>query len=115
MDLPDWQLDPTTYRATCERCGGTWSVLPTDPLPIRHHCASNERSLGVRQRGIGDLLGALIKAIGVTPSRFGRLLAFLRRIEGPVNCGCERRREQLNRLGRAIGKRWRDDSQHRGR
>jgi hypothetical protein len=115
MDLSGWNYDPTTNRATCERCGGTWSVLPNDPLPIRHHCAPNKRSLGMRQRGIGDLLAALLKAIGVTPSRFGRLLAFLRRLEGPVDCGCEKRREQLNRLGQSIGKRWRGDSRRGGR
>jgi hypothetical protein len=115
MDLPDWQLDPTTYRATCERCGGTWSVLPTDPLPIRHRCALSRHVRPIRRSGIGDFLAAVFKTIGITPSRFGRLLAFLRRIDEPVDCGCERRRERLNRLGQSIGKRRRGDSRRGGR
>jgi hypothetical protein len=107
MDLPAWQLDPTTNRASCERCGGTWSVLPTDPLPIRHRCAPRARSRRRSSGGIGDLLAAFLKAFGITPSRFGRLLAFFRRVEEPVDCGCEERREQLNQLGQRVNRWWR--------
>jgi hypothetical protein len=79
--------------------------LPTDPLPIRHRCVQKSPSSAKTSRGLGDFIAAALKAIGITPSRFALLLAHIRGSDGSIDCGCEKRRLHLNRLGRRV-RRW---------
>jgi hypothetical protein len=45
--------------------------------------------------GLGDLVAAGLSAVGITPERVARLTG--------RPCGCKRRRQALNRLGRRLG------------
>lgn len=47
------------------------------------------------RRGLGDLVHAGLQAVGITPARVSRLLG--------RPCGCNRRRQLLNRWGRRLG------------
>jgi hypothetical protein len=46
--------------------------------------------------GLGDIVAAGLSAIGITPDRVSKAL-------GVKDCGCKRRAEALNRLGRKFG------------
>jgi hypothetical protein len=73
-----------TYPAgsdVCCRCG------VKSPWP---HLARNCRP------GLGDMLHAGLAAVGITPDRVAAAL-------GVEDCGCEERRQLLNRAGYAIG------------
>jgi hypothetical protein len=47
-------------------------------------------------RGLGDVVADGLAAVGITPERVAAAI-------GVEDCGCERRKELLTRLGRAIG------------
>lgn len=46
--------------------------------------------------GLGDIVAAGLSAVGITPERVSKAL-------GVKDCGCKKRQEQLNTLGRRIG------------
>lgn len=46
--------------------------------------------------GLGDMVSAGLSAIGITPERVSQAL-------GVKDCGCRKRAEALNRIGRRIG------------
>jgi len=46
--------------------------------------------------GLGDMVSAGLSAIGITPERVSKAL-------GVTDCGCKKRQQQLNELGRRIG------------
>jgi hypothetical protein len=46
--------------------------------------------------GLGDMVSAGLSAIGITPERVSKAL-------GVKDCGCKKRQQQLNDLGRRIG------------
>lgn len=47
------------------------------------------------RKGLGDAVGAVLGAVGITPERVAR-------VAGKKDCGCGRRKAALNRLGRKI-------------
>jgi hypothetical protein len=50
-----------------------------------------------RQRpGLGNMVSAGLSAIGITPERVSAAL-------GVKDCGCKKRAEALNRIGRRLG------------
>jgi len=49
-----------------------------------------------QRRGLGDMVSAGLSAIGITPERVSKAL-------GVKDCGCKKRAEALNRLGRNLG------------
>jgi hypothetical protein len=74
---------------TCEACGGLFR--PTRPV------MAGERVCRCRRNaGLGDMVSAGLAAVGVTPERVSAAL-------GVKDCGCKRRAEALNRIGRRIG------------
>jgi len=50
----------------------------------------------LRRPGLGDMVSARLSAIGITPERVSAAL-------GVKDCGCKKRAEALNRLGRNFG------------
>lgn len=66
--------------------------MPDQAAPHRGPCGCRPRS---RRLGLGDLVAAGLKAVGITPARISRLLG--------KPCGCKRRREQWNRWGSRLG------------
>lgn len=50
--------------------------------PVFHHCKKPPR------KGLGDVVAGVLSAVGITEDRVSRLLG--------ADCGCRRRREQLN-------------------
>jgi hypothetical protein len=74
---------------TCETCGGLFR--PTRPVMAGERVCRCRRSAG-----LGDMVSAGLAAVGVTPERVSAAL-------GVKDCGCKRRAEALNRLGRRIG------------
>jgi hypothetical protein len=85
--------DRATGRAICEVCRGTWRIRPDDPLPIRHHCHAVGAPKGTSsERGLGDYIAALLVRVGI------------RKRPG---CGCDARRQWLNRVGRWLARCWR--------
>jgi hypothetical protein len=71
----------------CERCvvGDDGKTLQVD--------AEHE---GYPRPGLGDRVAAGIAAVGITENRVARVL-------GVKDCGCKKRREALNQIGRSIG------------
>lgn len=50
-----------------------------------------------RQRlGLGDMVAAGLSAVGITPERVSAAL-------GVKDCGCKKRQQQLNAIGRRLG------------
>jgi hypothetical protein len=47
-------------------------------------------------RGLGDYVAAGLAAVGITPERVSAAL-------GVKDCGCKKRAEALNRIGRRLG------------
>ena len=47
------------------------------------------------RKGLGDAVGAVLGAVGITPERVAR-------VTGKKDCGCGRRKAALNRLGRKV-------------
>jgi hypothetical protein len=46
--------------------------------------------------GLGDMVAAGLSAVGITPERVSKAL-------GVQDCGCKKRQQQLNALGRRLG------------
>lgn len=49
-----------------------------------------------QRRGLGDMVAAGLSAVGITPERVSAAL-------GVKDCGCKKRQEALNALGRRLG------------
>jgi hypothetical protein len=68
------------------------------PKPLTpDEVADRVRTLQERLRpGLGDMVAAGLSAVGITPERVSAAL-------GVKDCGCKKRQQQLNDLGRRIG------------
>jgi hypothetical protein len=71
---------------TCCRCG---FKICNVKLPVYRKCGIQAGS------GLGDMVAAGLSAIGITKDRVSALAG--------GDCGCSKRQEQLNELGRKIG------------
>lgn len=49
-----------------------------------------------KKHGLGDMVAAGLSAVGITPDRVSAAL-------GVKDCGCKKRQEALNALGRRLG------------
>jgi hypothetical protein len=65
---------------------------PLTPLEV----ADRVRLLRERRPGLGDMVAAGLSAVGITPERVSAAL-------GVRDCGCKKRQQQLNELGRRLG------------
>jgi hypothetical protein len=77
-----------TYDAdcgTCQRCG--YRLCGAKP-PIRRRCDS-------QPAGLGDMVASGLSAIGITKERVSAVVG--------GDCGCAKRQEALNELGRRVG------------
>jgi hypothetical protein len=74
--------------ATCRRCG--FKLCGTRP-PIRRKCSVQKES----KPGLGDMVATGLSAIGITKERVSALAG--------GDCGCQKRQEALNELGRRVG------------
>jgi hypothetical protein len=69
----------------CRRCG---KVVRTAQKPVAV-CGSTPRA------GLGDMVAAGLQAVGITPARVSAVTG--------RPCGCKKRQEKLNELGRKFG------------
>jgi hypothetical protein len=69
---------------TCQRCGFVAKTRDT-----RKAC------IPVPKPGLGDMMAAWLSAIGITKERVSAMAG--------GDCGCSKRQEQLNELGRRVG------------
>lgn len=74
-------IDPLSLR--CRVCGAVVSALH-----VRRNC-------GTTPAGLGDMVKAGLSAIGITEERVSSVIG--------RPCGCSKRAEALNALGRKIG------------
>lgn len=72
----------------CQSCGWLMRV-PVGVVAMPHAC----------RRGLGDMVKAGLDAVGVTQDRVQAVAARV----GIKDCGCKRRQQRLNELGRKIG------------
>lgn len=79
-------------QKTCPNCGGV-SRFSRHAQTVK---AGEIVCFCDLRRGLGDMVSAGLAAVGVTPERVSAAL-------GVKDCGCKRRAEALNRLGRRIG------------
>jgi len=70
----------------CQRCG--FRLCGAKP-PIRRRCDAPPRP------GLGDMVAAGLSAIGITKERVSAVVG--------GDCGCAKRQEALNALGRKVG------------
>jgi len=106
---PDWlptDLCEPAMRANAKVLGQHFLHLDKMYRPeVPEAVAKNELLELLRQRfaeasparpGLGDMVSAGLSAIGITPARVSKAL-------GVKDCGCKKRAEALNRLGRKFG------------
>jgi hypothetical protein len=67
----------------CSRCGRSVQV---SLMPIRATC---------RAAGLGDMVASGLSTVGITKERVSKLVG--------RDCGCQKRQEALNALGRRLG------------
>ena len=75
-----------TECGTCRRCG--FRLCGAKP-PIRRRCSVQPGP------GLGDMVAAGLSAIGITKERVSAVVG--------GDCGCAKRQEALNALGRRVG------------
>jgi len=73
----------------CFICG---AAAPDQSVPHRGKCVCEQPA----KPGLGDRVAAGLSAVGITPERVSAAL-------GVKDCGCKKRQQQLNDLGRRIG------------
>jgi hypothetical protein len=73
----------------CFICG---AAAPDQSVPHRGKCVCEQS----QKPGLGDIVAAGLSAVGITPERVSAAL-------GVKDCGCKKRQQQLNDLGRRIG------------
>jgi len=106
---PDWlpaDLCEPALRANAKVLGQHFLHLDKMYRPeVPEAAAKNELLELLRKRfadappanpGLGDMVSAGLSAIGITPERVSKAL-------GVKDCGCKKRQQQLNDLGRRIG------------
>jgi hypothetical protein len=106
---PDWlpaDLCEPALRANAKVLGRHFLHLDKMYRPnVPEAAAKNDLLELLRQRfadapparpGLGDMVSAGLSAIGITPERVSKVL-------GVKDCGCKKRAEALNRIGRRIG------------
>lgn len=71
------------------RCQNCDAVVKASKLPVRRRCDVQPKP------GLGDMVKAGLSAIGITEERVSKALG--------RPCGCSKRAEALNELGRRIG------------
>lgn len=76
----DFDNDSTT----CQRCG-----FVAKSRHARKRCVADEKP------GLGDMVAAGLSAIGITKERVSKLAG--------GDCGCKKRQQALNELGRKFG------------
>ena len=79
-------------RATCDRCGSLmWdgTVNPGDRFCM---CVPG-------RAGLGDRVASALDAVGITKKRVQAVASAV----GIKDCGCAKRQERLNELGRKLG------------
>ena len=74
-------MDCLVINGKCDRCG-----KPARSPKVRRNCTGKP--------GLGDLVEKALSAIGVTKDRVAKITG--------KPCGCQKRQEALNRLGRKI-------------
>lgn len=82
----------TNGACKCDACGMSIDA-PDDRKFVVHACPATTR------HGLGDRVASALSAVGVTEARVASVAATV----GIKDCGCRRRREALNRIGRRLG------------
>jgi len=102
---PDWmpsELCEPALAANAKIVGEHFLHLDKMSRPSPEAAAKNElleillERFGPPRLGLGDYVAAGLSAVGITPERVSAAL-------GVNDCGCKKRRSQLNELGRAVG------------
>lgn len=106
---PDWlpaDLCEPALRANAKVLGRHFIHIDKMYRPnVPEAAAKNELLELLRQRfadapparpGLGDMVAAGLSAVGITPERVSKAL-------GVKDCGCKKRQQQLNDLGRRLG------------
>jgi hypothetical protein len=78
-----------TYDAGCGKCQRCGFLLCNAKPPIRRRCDVQPNP------GLGDMVAAGLSAIGITKERVSAVVG--------GDCGCAKRQEALNALGRRVG------------
>lgn len=88
----------------CQCDGAGWcELLQRQMSPARFKECSTKpefhelflREAGIsRHRGLGDIVAATLRFVGITPERVGKLTG--------KDCGCKKRQQQLNELGNKL-------------
>lgn len=81
-------------RCQCRKCGKVIKRPANHgTAPVPHGC------LGPQKAGLGDMVAAGLDAVGITKDR---VQAVARRV-GIKDCGCRKRHQRLNEIGRKLG------------
>jgi hypothetical protein len=84
----DCLFDADGECVKCTQCG---FVICNVKLPVRRRCDVE----GDTKPGLGDMVKSGLSAIGITKERVSKAVG--------GDCGCSKRQEQLNELGRKLG------------
>jgi len=72
-------------EATCVRCG-----YKASSLKVKRMCPS---------AGLGDAVESVLETVGITKDRVSKAAS----IVGVKDCGCKKRQEWLNEVGKLVG------------
>lgn len=88
---------PHHLKARATERGYTWAEVA--PCIVERHgdgtITVDTDHPAYPRKGLGDAVGAVLGAVGITPERVAR-------VTGKRDCGCGKRKAALNRLGRKI-------------
>lgn len=81
----------------CQLCGYVYSLPVVNP-PLRRNCPTKMPPQEAPAWGLGDHVGMMFSAMGITDIRVTWFLRAVRAIEEDETCGCEERQKRLNAL-----------------
>lgn len=82
------EMPCTGQQCKCPHCGAT-AAKPLNGF-VMHGC-----KMRPLRRGLGDMVSSVLSAIGITKERVSKAIG--------KPCGCAKRQEALNKLGRRLG------------
>ena len=79
--------------------GYTWEEIWPCVIRVRGEIVEldeNHKAYPKDKKGLGDLIAGGLKSVGITEER-------VKKFTGRKECGCKKRRERLNKIGKAWG------------
>ena len=94
----------TVNSAGLHECGlcGYVHPRPVRVPPLVRNCQVKAKLAAKPAGQIGTHIGLMLDAVGITPERVTRVLRAAKIIKPKADCGCEKRKRWLNKIGEKL-------------